>query len=215
MAQDQDKLDQYAISNEGVLLLEIVKRLTIGQSGNGPATEDTLLLLLAELETKDDRELIRDRFIAVVADIGNGYSIGDELSRISYFDISSGSSTLIDTFWFNNTTDLILTTVDINDLEQLGESSLPNPGVSSNKIDFGTADNSLVFLFDSDTISVINKTDVDVTLDIDGVLGGVVVIPPASAQDIIFGAATVGELDYSGVSLATSGSVYITNLRTK
>lgn len=171
MPQDNEKLDIYAISNEGQLLLEIIRRLG-GEGGSGLATEDTLQLVLTELQNQKDRELIRDRYVVETADIPNGYDVGDKLSRLSYFDISTGTSTLIDTFWFSHQNNTILSTVDINDLISLNDDELPTPGVGGNThTSPGALPVSSAFAFDCDAVHIINKSDKDLLLTINGILG--------------------------------------------
>jgi hypothetical protein len=207
MAQDQDKLDKYAISNEGVLLLEIIKRLEIGESGNGPATEDTLQLLLTELQSKNDREFVRDKYVALIADIG--YSIGDYLSRISYFDISTGTSSLIDTFWFNHTTDLIVTTVDVNDLESLNDDALPTPGADTQII---AANGAIVMAFDADAVLVENDTATVITVAFGGMLGTAIKVLPNTSKVV---EVSVPYIDSITVSDWVAGNIYITYSRGK
>jgi hypothetical protein len=168
MAQNNEELDKYAISNEGVLLLEIIRRLGLGESGPGFATETTLQALLSELQTKDDREFVRDRFVAIADNAVNGYSVGDSLSRISYFDISSGTAVLVDTFWFNHTTDTILATVDLNEVDNVSDDTLPAPGVVGTEI---VADGAVPFIFDSDTVLIENKTNGNINVTLNGILG--------------------------------------------
>jgi hypothetical protein len=207
MAQDQNKLDVYAISNEGVLLLEIIKRLEIGESGNGPATEDTLNLLLTELQSKNDRETVRDKYIVLVAD--TGYSIGDSLSRISSFDITTGTAVLIETFWFNHTTDLVVATVDINDLESLNADGLPTPGADTQII---AANGAIIMAFDADAVLVENDTATVITVAFGGMLGTAIKVLPNTSKVV---EVSVPYIDSVTISDWVAGNIYITYSRSR
>lgn len=209
MAQDHDKLDEYAISNEGVLLLEIIKRLGLGAGGPGFATEATLQLVLTELQNKTDRELVRDEFTAIADNVGIGYSVGDHLSRISYFDISGGSSTLIDTFWFNHTTDSIIGAP--LDTEIIGEDSgiVPAPGVVGTEI---VADGAVPFIFDADTVLIENKTNGNINITLNGILGNDYVVLKDTSKTVSIDVPNITDLSIAGIGV---GTVYITYSRSK
>lgn len=209
MAQDQDKLDEYAISNEGILLLEIIKRLGLGAGGPGFATEATLQAVLTELQNKTDRELVRDEFTAIADNVGIGYSVGDHLSRISYFDISGGSSTLIDTFWFNHTTDSIISAPV--DTEIVGEDSaiVPTPGVGEAVI---TTDGNTNLPFDCHNLLIENKASTDIGITVNGVLGSPVTVLKNTSKVISFDVPNITDFDINGIM---AGSVFVTYSRNK
>jgi hypothetical protein len=156
-----------------------------------------------------DTELIEDKYIAVATDLTNGYSIGDQLSKISYFEITTINPVLVSTFWFNKTTNTILTTVDIMDLEDQDGPIITTPGTGGLQI---TVDGTHPFSFDADSFCIKNLTPNTITVQIDGVLGGNFFIPTNTAEEIEYDVAKATGVIISGI---TSGEVLVTYNRGK
>jgi hypothetical protein len=156
-----------------------------------------------------DTELIEDKYIAVVTNLSNGYSVGDQLSRISYFEITTVTPTLISSFWFNKTTNSILTTVDILELEDQDGPAITTPATDGLSI---TVDGSYVFTFDADSISIENYTGSTITVTIDGVLGGDFFIANNTGKDIVYDVAKATGVTISGI---VGGEVLVTYNRGK
>jgi hypothetical protein len=181
---------------------------TVGDM-SGLATESTLQDVLTAIQNQKDRELVRDEFTAIADNIGIGYSVGDHLSRISYFDISGGTSTLVDTFWFNHTTDTIIGAP--LDTEIIGEDSgiVPAPGVVGTEI---TTDGAVPFIFDSDTVLIENKTNGDITVTLNGILGNDYVVLKDTSKTVNIDVPHITDLSVAGIGV---GTVYITYSRSK
>jgi hypothetical protein len=157
-----------------------------------------------------DTELIEDEFIAVTTDLINGYSVGDQLSRISYFDLTGPLAPyLISTFWFNKTTSTMLTTVDLTDLEDQDGPIITTPGTGGFQV---TVDGTYPFSFDADSITIENYTGATITVTVDGVLGNDFFIADNTGKDIRYDVAKATGLIISGI---LAGEVLVTYNRGK
>jgi hypothetical protein len=164
---------------------------------------------LKPMSLSQDAELIEDEFVAVTADLINGYSIGDQISRISYFDITTSTPVLVSSFWYNKTTASILTTVDITDLEDQDGPIITTPGTGGFQV---TVDGTYPFSFDADSITIENFTPQTITVTIDGVLGNDFFIARNTGKDIVYDVAKAEGVVISGI---ISGQVLITYNRGK
>jgi hypothetical protein len=157
-----------------------------------------------------DTELIEDEFIAVTTDLINGYSVGDQLSRISYFDLTGPLAPyLISTFWFNKTTSTMLTTVDLTDLE---DQDGPVITITGAKTDVLSSDGTSTFSFDSDSIIIENFGTSIVTCIVDGILEGTILVAPNTYKRLTHNVAKMTEVAVSGIS---GGDVWVTYSRGK
>lgn len=158
---------------------------------------------LQPLSLDKDTELIEDQYIVINTNLTNGYSVGDVVSKISYFDITSPTPVLINSFWYNKTTSTILSTVDIFDFEDQDGPMITTPGTDGFKV---TVDGTYNFTFDADSISIDNQSVDEITVTIDGVLGGDFFMPKKTQKSISYDVAKATGIIISGI---TAGTVYI------
>lgn len=189
---------------------------TVGDM-SGISTEDTLQDVLAAIQAQKDRESVRDRFVANTDNGVNGYSVGDSLSRISYFDMSSGAAVLVDTFWFNHTTDVILGTVDLSEVDNVDNDALATPGVVG---DTFTSPASpcigVAMIFDADNVLVENNSNKDVLVSLGGILGNDYVVIKNSSKNVKIDVPHINSIQVCGVGgSAWVGDVHVTYSRSK
>lgn len=164
---------------------------------------------LQPLSQDTDTELIEDEYIAVVTNALNGYTVGDVLAKISYFDITTATPILLNSFWFNKTTTTILSTVNILDLEDQDGPILATPGVVGTEI---VADGAVPFIFDADTVLIENKTNGDITVTLNGILGNDYVVLKDTSKTVNIDVPHITDLSVAGIGV---GTVYITYSRSK
>jgi len=172
---------------------------------------------LQPLSLDTDTELIEDEYIAVVTNAPNGYTAGDVLAKISYFDIATATPILLNSFWFNKTTTTILSTVNVLDLEDQDGPILGTPGVAG--ITFTSPASTCVahfFVFDADNLLIENLSNKDVLVTVNGILGNDFVVVKGTSKTINIDVPHMTDVSICGADgSGWTGDVHITYSRSK
>jgi len=153
-------------------------------------------LPLQPFSLQNDIEMIEDRYIAVAS--GTGYTVGDLISRVNYFDVSNASPILVGVFWYNKSTSTIMGTAPLlADLENENGPILQNPGVSGMTI---SVDGTYPLSFDADSILIENETGTTVTCELDGILGGPFDVLDNTAKRIEIGVPHISAIIVTGLT---------------
>jgi len=172
---------------------------------------------LRPLSLSTDAELIEDEYIAVTTNLTNGYTAGDIISKISYFDLSTGTPVLLNSFWYNKTTSAILTTVNILDLEDQDGPILQTPGVAGDTFTSPASPCIAVnMIFDADNVLIENKSNKDVLVTLGGILGNDYVAIKNTSKEVKIDVPHINSIQVCGVGGAGwTGDVHVTYSRGK
>jgi hypothetical protein len=172
---------------------------------------------LKPLSLDQDTELIEDEYIAVQTNTLNGYTIGDIISKISYFDITTATPVLLNSFWYNKSTETILSTVNTLHLEDQDGPILQTPGVKGVTLTSpGVVPVVQGFDFDADVLLIENKSNKDIVATIGGILGDAYIVLKDTSKTVNIDVPHMTDVSINGAdALVWTGDVYITYSRSK